>query len=169
LDWSIFQPEMRPYKLFLGGACGANDWRSEFTQELLKEGVPESCIFNPVVPEGTWCEEDREREENAKSCATHMLYYLADPQQVDNRLPEYSMVEACYDLQHKPERTVVVFDDRGLTGHDLKDFKAVRQLFRARFPGAPLFDSKEEAVEWLSDRLTQVYTPYEREWIPSFF
>lgn len=131
--------------IFLGGTCGNNNWRNDFTSELVKRGVPPEAIFNPVVP--NWTPEDQAKEEEAKSRATSMIFYIADPKQEGINVSAYSLVEATMALYDSPKSTVVVFDTEGQTGHVLKALKQSEKVLRKRFPNAAIYGTEEEALE----------------------
>ena len=56
-------------------------------------------------------------------------------------------------LYDKPNRTVVVFDSRGMEGHALQAMLDAEAVLRARFPKANILASTEAAVAWLADEL----------------
>jgi hypothetical protein len=117
--------------IFLGGTAANNYWRTAFTAELIREGVPVASIFNPVVVD--WNAEAQAREEDAKRRAAVHVYYIADPKQEGNPLSAYSMVEATMALYDRPEDTVVVFDSSGVSGHPLKAMNQTAFVLRERF------------------------------------
>lgn len=139
---------------FLGGTCGNNRWRDIFTQNVAERGVPADGLFNPVVAD--WDEAAREAEEVAKRNAKYLIFYVADPQQDGNPLSGYSMVEATMALYDHGVRAVVVFDFNGLVGHPLKAMKQAAKVLKARFPGSYIFESREEAQDWLVRELTPI-------------
>jgi len=136
--------------LFLGGTCGNNDWRTNFTKELISGGVPADDIFNPVVSD--WNAEAQANEEKAKKEATYLMFYIADPKLEDSNLSAYSMVEATMGLYDKPE-TVVVFDYAGIEGHSRKSMQQTEKVLKARFPTARIFSAAAQAYEWLIGKM----------------
>ena len=70
--------------VFLGGTVANNNWREAFVESLAIRGVPTNIFFNPVVK--GWTVEARQREEEAKKAATHLVFYLADTKQDGNPL-----------------------------------------------------------------------------------
>lgn len=133
--------------IFLGGTCGNNNWRDGLVARLTERGVPKSCLFNPVVED--WNEEAQLREDEAKANATYSLYYLGDPQQEDNHVSFYSLLEATMGLYDTSQQTVVVFDVAGMPKHAEKsNAKACKDL-QKRFPTAPIFATLAEAEDWL--------------------
>lgn len=137
--------------VFLGGTAANNNWRDGFIQTLVARGVPHGCIFNPVVKD--WNEEAQRREEKAKVVASHTVFYISDPKQDGNPLSAYSMVEATMALYDMPERSVVVFDTEGMSGHPLKAMNQTLKVLRKRFPKANIFNTAENALDWLSYNL----------------
>lgn len=136
--------------IFLGGTCGANNWRETFTSSLMGNGLSANAIFNPVVKD--WNEEAQHREEAAKATARYLLFYIADPMDGVNQLSAYSMVEATMSLYDKPERTVVIFDTGSMSGHPLKAINQTRKVLATRFPQGNIFASPKEAIDWLATR-----------------
>lgn len=134
--------------IFLGGTVGNNNWRSEFTANLISLGFSSNEIFNPVVSD--WNEEAQKREEEAKKNATHFIFYIASPQQEGNSLSAYSMVEAAMALYDEPETTVVIFDTIGMDGHALKAMNQTAKVLKNRFPKGNIFTSTKEALVWFS-------------------
>lgn len=136
--------------VFLGGTAANNSWRENFIETLVKRGADTHLFFNPVVKE--WNKEAQEREEKAKSEANYLVFYIADPKQEGNPLSAYSMVEAAMALYDKPDRSVVIFDTEGMSGHPLKAMNQTFKVLKARFPSANIF-TKEDALDWLSYQL----------------
>ncbi len=134
--------------VFLGGTCGQNNWRESFIAELVKRGVHEESLFNPVVKD--WNDEAKDREERAKSSATHLLFYIADPKEPGIQVSAYSMVEATMALYDRGPKTVVVFDTTGIEGHALKAVNQARKVLQKRFPEASIFAEAWEAIDWLA-------------------
>lgn len=137
--------------VFLGGTAANNRWRESFIDAFVARGFPRDCLFNPVVTD--WNEEAQRREEAAKAEASHLVFYIADPKQEGNPLSAYSMVEATMALYDKADRTVVVFDTDGVSGHPLKAMRQAERVLRARFPDAHIFGSREDAIIWLAAQL----------------
>ena len=135
--------------VFLGGTAANNSWRKGFIAKATGRGVPASFFFDPVV--ANWNEEAQRREEEAKVSASHLVFYIADPQQEGNPLSAYSMVEATMALYDKADRTVVVFDTVGISGHPLKAITQVLKVLKTRFPKANIFATPDEAIIWLCD------------------
>ena len=136
--------------IFLGGTCGSNDWREGFIDSLVKRGVPEADLFNPVVKD--WNAEAQAREEEAKDTATCLFFYLGSPEKGSKALSAYSMVEATMALYDKPERTVVVFDYTGIPDAARKSLEQTEQVLRTRFPDAAIVQGLEEAENLLVAR-----------------
>jgi hypothetical protein len=133
--------------VFLGGTCGNNRWRDSFIAEAVAAGVPRASLFNPVVEE--WSDAAQWVEEAAKARATEFVYYIADPQQEGLTVSAYSLVEATMALYDAPDRTVVVFDASGMSGHALKAMAQARTVLARRFPAARILASRDEALAWL--------------------
>lgn len=140
------------YKVFLGGTAANNDWRKGFIEALVSQGVSSEVLFNPVVAD--WNEEAQRREESAKAEASYLVFYIADPRQEGNPLSAYSMLEATMALYDKRERTVVVFDIEGMSGHPLKAMNQALKVLKKRFPDANIFGTPHEAVSWLVANLS---------------
>lgn len=133
--------------VFLGGTCGNNNWRGGLIQRLVERGVAAEVLFDPVVAD--WNEEAQRKEDEAKKIATYNLFYLGDPQQENNRVSFYSLLEATMGLYDAPERTVVVFDTTGMPKPmEKSNTKACKDL-QKRFPNAPIFGTLAEAEDWL--------------------
>jgi uncharacterized phage-like protein YoqJ len=137
--------------VFLGGTVGNNPWRVELIDRLIDRGVDVGCLFNPVV--SNWNEEAQAREEDAKALADYMIFYLGSPEQDDNPISAYSMVEATMALYDAPKTTVVVFDHNGIEGHALKAVKQTEKVLRKRFPEACILGSLVDAIDWLESVL----------------
>ena len=137
--------------VFLGGTAANNTWRDGLIEALVDRGVSADVLFNPVVKD--WNEEAKLREEKAKTEATLLVFYVADPKQEGNPLSAYSMVEATMALYDKPERTVIVFDVDGMSGHPLKAMSQTMKVLKARFPGANIFGTRQDAIDWLASQL----------------
>ena len=116
--------------VFLGGTAANTTWRDGLIEALVDRGVSADVLFNPVVKD--WNEEAKLREEKAKTEATLLVFYVADPKQEGNPLSAYSMVEATIALYDKPERTVIVFDVDGMSGHPLKAMSQTMKVRKAR-------------------------------------
>lgn len=143
--------------VFLGGTCGNNNWRQGLIERLTARNVAPEVLFDPVVTD--WNEEAQRREDAAKAEASHMIYYLGDPNQPDNRCSFYSLLEATMGLYDAPDRTVVVFDAIGMPPHIAKaNAKACKDL-KKRFPDAPIFGTLAEAEEWLVTNLAESVVP----------
>ena len=138
--------------VFLGGTAANNTWRDGLIEALVGRGISSDALFNPVVKD--WNEEAQRREETAKAGASHLVFYVADPKQEGNPLSAYSMVEATMALYDKPDRTVVVFDTEGLSGHPLKAMNQTLKVLKARFPGANIFGTRHDAIDWLASQLS---------------
>lgn len=137
--------------VFLGGTAANNNWRDGFIKALVGRGVSADALFNPVVKD--WNDEAQRREEAAKAEASHLVFCVADPKQEGNPLSAYSMVEATMALYDKHDRTVVVFDTEGMSGHPLKAMNQALKVLKARFPEANIFGTPQEAVDWLAVQL----------------
>lgn len=138
-------------RVFLGGTCGGNNWREGFMARLVMRGVSRDALFNPVVPD--WNQEVQKLEEEAKAHAPYLVFYIADPKQEGNPLSGYSMVEATMALYDKPHRTVVVFDTEWVSDHPLKAMNQTLGVLKARFPNANIFGTRQEAEDWLVNKL----------------
>lgn len=134
--------------VFLGGTCGNNLWRTGFIAALVARGVSPDVFFDPVVK--VWNEEARIVEEDAKKNASYLVFYIADPKDQNLPISIFSLVEATMALYDQPDRTIVVFDAEGMSGHALKVMNASLKALKKRFPDAPLFSSIEEAKKWLA-------------------
>ena len=140
--------------VFLGGTCGNNEWRVGLIARLIARGVPAEALFNPVVKD--WNTAAQANEDRAKVEAGSMLYYLGDPQQPENHVSFYSLLEAAMGLYDAPERTVVVFDSTGMPKQFAKATAKAFADLRKRFPDAPIFDSLAAAEDWIASRFAPV-------------
>jgi hypothetical protein len=137
--------------VFLGGTAANNNWRIPYIADATLRGVDATILFNPVVKD--WNAEAQKAEEAAKARATSLVFYLADPQQEGNPLSAFSMVEATMSLYDNLDKTVVIFDTTGMTGHPLKAMNQMEKILKARFPTASIF-SREESLAWLAAKTT---------------
>jgi hypothetical protein len=133
---------------FLGGTVGHNDWRVSFMRELADGGVTNDRLFNPALPPGAWNDAAQKAEEEAKSRATHMLYYLADPKETGDVLPSAEVIRAVAALYQAPTKVSIALDQSGLgeKSHARKAMRNLAKLLKARFP-----DAKIEAGDSLSE------------------
>jgi Nucleoside 2-deoxyribosyltransferase like len=137
--------------VFLGGTCGNNNWRDGIIDRFVARGVSREVLFNPVVAD--WNEAAQQLEDATKKEAAFNLFYLGDPQQEDNRVSFYSLLEATMGLYDQSDRTVVIFDTTGMPkAMEKSNTKACKDL-KARFPHAPIFGSLAEAEDWLVAKL----------------
>ena len=137
--------------VFLGGTAANNNWRESFTEALAVHGI-DGYLFNPVVED--WKPEIHgPLEEEAKANASHLVFYIADPKQDGNPLSAYSMVEATMALYDKSEKSVVVFDTDGMSGHPLNAMNQTLKVLKSRFPEANIFGTPKEAADWLVKQL----------------
>lgn len=137
--------------VFLGGTAANNNWRDNLIERLVAAGIKKEALFNPVVKD--WNKKAQEKEESAKRNASHLVFYIADPKQEGNPLSAYSMVEATMALYDKPDRSIVVFDTEGISGHALKAMNQTLKVFKARFPKQNIFGTVSEAESWLFKEL----------------
>ncbi len=142
---------MATISVFLGGTYANANWRQTFIEDLVSDGVPAETIFNPVVPD--WTPECQAAEDIAKATAKYNLFYLCDPKQEGNPVSVYSLVEAVMGLYDQPSNTVVVFDNAGYTGQALKSLVKSEKDMRKRFPSGLIFGSRDEALDFLSEKL----------------
>ncbi len=136
--------------VFLGGTCGNNKWRQDFIERAVEKGVPREVLFNPVVTD--WNAEAQANEDRAKVEATEIIFYLGDPQETENRISTYSILEARDALEDRPERTVVIFDGTGMPKPKAKVLAKVENDFRNRFPNGCIFSTPEKAIDWLKKK-----------------
>lgn len=136
-----------PVELFLGGTAGNNHWRGEFIERLVSAGIRREAILNPVVE--NWDAKARAVEENAKSEARLLLFYIGNPMQDHDSISAYSLVEATMALYDRPAAAVVVFDNSGLTGHALAAMNQCERVLRRRFPDASIFDDLRDAEAFI--------------------
>lgn len=139
--------------IFLGGTVAHNEWRSGFIAKLAERGIPEEYFFNPVVRD--WDDAARAREEEAKTRADYLIFYIGDPQQTGDPLSADALVEATMALYDKSERTAVMFDTEGMRGHPLKVVQQVRTMLTARFPRAHIFATRDTLIDWLIAQCAQ--------------
>ena len=134
--------------LFLGGTAGENKWRDSLIPKLVERGVPLSMIYNPIVP--NWNQEAQEQEEAIKASNPYMIYYLADPKQSDLNISGYSLVEATMGLYDNNDKTAVIFDTAGMTGHSLSAMQQAEKVLRKRFPDSRIYSNVNVALDWLA-------------------
>lgn len=139
---------MKNQLVFLGGTCGKNDWRLGLIERLIARGVPAEALFNPVVP--NWDAAAQANEDRAKAEATVMLYYLGNPNDGNNNLSFYSLLEATMGLYDAPGRTVVVFDATDMPKHAAKATAKAFKDLKARFPDLAIFDNLAIAEDWIN-------------------
>lgn len=137
--------------LFLGGTCGANQWRETFMAKLIEQGVPAERLFNPVVPD--WTPECQAAEDEAKAGASHCLYYIANPFTVGNETSGYSLVELTMGLYDQPATTVGILDTADLSPAVAKALKKAFADLKKRFPNGHVFDSLDEAIAYFVTEL----------------
>ncbi len=135
--------------IFLGGTVANSNWREGFMEDLMERGILHEYFFNPVVKD--WNEEAQRCEEEAKANASHLVFYIADPKQDGNPLSAYSMVEATMALYDNLEKSVIIFDTEGMSGHPLKAMNQTFKVLKKRFPEANIFETPAEAIDWLAD------------------
>jgi hypothetical protein len=138
--------------IFLGGTVGINTWREWVTLALIDQGIPEDVLYNPVVEH--WTPEVQQREDEIKKTAL-MLYVIASPAPASEttNVSAYSISEALMGLYDAPERTVVVFDYQGWPHSIAKRIKKIARDWQGRFPGAPIYESYDDAIQ----RLVEVF------------
>ena len=139
--------------IFLGVTCAKNNWRGQLIEQLQKEGIDTSPLFNPVVPD--WTPECQAAEDESKESADLMVYYIADPKQDGNPISAYSMIEACMALYDDPERTIVVFESDGMVDHAQKAQDKTEKDFRNRFPEANILANFGELVQFVKVQLAE--------------
>lgn len=140
--------------VFLGGTAGNNHWREErVIPELLARGISEKALFNPIVSD--WNEEAQAKEDEVKRTADYMLFVISNPLTPGNEVSAYSLVEAVMALYDDPNRTVVALDTTGMSPHVTRAMVKAFKDLRRRFPGAPIFDSLDEAINWLARHLDE--------------
>ncbi len=138
---------MHPF-VFLGGTCGNNNWREQFAKDLASVGVPSNRIFDPVVKD--WNEAAQAAEEVAKKESDYLMFCIANPLQEGLNISAYSIVEGTMGLYDKPDRTVIVFDMREVSGPVLKAMTQCQKVLLARFPNANIFGTLNEAVDFFA-------------------
>lgn len=150
---------MKKKLVFMGGTVGNNQWRNVVLEQLATRGIDLSQLFNPVVPE--WTQESQAREEEVKKQATHLLYFIGSPMLEDSTLSAYSMVEATMSLYDHPKKTVIVFDNTGISGLALKSMQQAELVLTTRFPKANILPSIVDLIDWLDVELRD--KPYNKK------
>jgi hypothetical protein len=141
-------------QVFLGGTVGLNNWRKALViPELLRWGVKEEQIFDPVVED--WNAEAQAKEDAAKAESRFMLFYISNPYTPGNEVSAYSLVEAVMGLYDEPDRTVVVFNLEGLSISTGKSMKKIIKDLKTRFPDSYIFDGVYTAISFLSTKLKE--------------
>jgi len=141
--------------VFLGGTVGTNNWRDDLIAAVTARSVNPSQLFNPVVDD--WNEEAQRREDEIKTTARYVLFYIALPGTAGNEVSVYSLVELVLALMDDRDtgrdRTVAAFNTEGMSSHVAKAInKSVHDL-RARFPHAAVLDARGDLEDWLVERL----------------
>jgi len=137
-------------QVFLGGTVANNQWRQKVIKDLEVAGIDPGLLFDVVLPPGTWNEEAQKVEDQVKSTAAVMLFYLADPQQDGNPISAYSLHEAQRALTVDPDRTFVIFDDTGLGEQTLKQSQKIYKDFTRWFPGARVYNDPAQGLSDLA-------------------
>jgi len=143
--------------VFLGGTVGTNNWRDDLITAVTARGVNPAQLFNPVVDD--WNDEAQRREDEIKTTARYVLFYIALPGTAGNEVSIYSLVELVLALMDDRDtgrdRTVAAFNTEGMSPHVAKHInKAVHDL-RARFPHAAILDTRRDLEDWLVERLVE--------------
>ena len=110
------------HKIFLGGTCGATDWRSEVIKGLRSR----IDHYNPVVE--NWTEEDQEQEivEKTQFCDTHLYVITSEMVGV------YSIAEAVESSGFIGVMTIFHVMPEGFDADQLKSLKAVSNMLDER-------------------------------------
>lgn len=137
--------------LFLGGTAGNNHWRKGFKDSLITFGIAPEALLDFQVED--WNEEVRKEEDLAKEKADYVLYYIANPNQRGKMLSHYSIVEAVMALYDRGDTTVLIFDTNDMKNDQLKIIKKIGTELRKRFPDAAIFNTLDEALDWLKPKL----------------
>jgi hypothetical protein len=145
-------------KVFLGGTCGDNHWREDIViPGLLERGVSQYAIFNPVVP--NWTPADQEREDAAKSDPGYLLLFVIaspDPSKADvTEVSAYSLVEVTRAALKSPDRTVVLVDVTGLARRTAKTVLKATRDWHEDAPDMPVFLDYEQLLDELARRLRE--------------
>ncbi len=138
-------------QVFLGGTCGDNNWRDTFTKDLVSKGVDKNKIFNPIVE--NWDEEAQRKEDLAKEESKFLLFYIANPKTKGNETSGYSLIELTMGLYDHPETTIGVLCTDELSEAVKKALTKGFKDLKKRFPDGNVFETADEAVKFLSEKL----------------
>lgn len=136
--------------VFMAGVCANNNWRKNFLDQMEQLGVDRGVFFDPVLPPGVdWDEKiHKPAEDRALEQADYVIVYLGNTYAVadiGNTLPAYSINEAHRYLQTRKTKTIVICDYKDLTGHPLKQLKAIASDLRTLYGPDYVFDDIEKA------------------------
>jgi hypothetical protein len=131
--------------VFLGGTVGNSSWRTNLIANL------DVSYFNPVVE--NWTSEDKQREEQAKACASHLLYVITPKQE-----GAYSYVEMAVSICENRNKIVIVAfinDPEGgecFTEHQMASNAAIADLLNKN-GSVQIFTSIKEIADYLNVQL----------------
>jgi len=137
------------HQVFLGGACGTSNWRSDIVIPILeREGI--TC-YNPQLADGAWTPAHQYADMDAKAAADVWLFVL-------NKQTRgvASIGEVAYRMGHRGKLALAitdltadsVFENRRLDPRELDDLNRGRVFLRAMAEshGIPVFDRVEDAA-----------------------
>jgi hypothetical protein len=131
--------------VFLGGTVGNSSWRTSLIANL------DVSYFNPVVD--NWTSEDKQREEQAKSAASHLLYVITPKQE-----GAYSYVEMAVSIcENRNKEVIVAFinDAEGgecFTEHQMASNAAIIDLLMKN-GSVQSFTTIKETADYLNAQL----------------
>lgn len=117
--------------VFLGGTCANNHWREErVIPELLKYGISEEQIINPVVEH--WTHEQQLKED--QNCLLVFVLATPDKNVINNEFKSlYSLAEVIMCLYEHPDRTILLCDETGLDRRSIKVLRKIEKDIMIRF------------------------------------
>lgn len=128
-------------KVFLGGTCNGSKWRSELT-ELFSNSV---SYFNPVVPD--WTPEDQERELKERCECDYVLYVITP-----DMTGVYSVAEVVDDSNKRPLKTIFCVmtdsDHTEFTEDRIRSLHAVEKMVTKN--GAKVLFSLQAVADFLN-------------------
>ncbi len=147
-------------RVFLGGTCGNpesatyNHWREYVVMPLLmRAGIPEEAIINPVVLSRTT--ESDAREAQAKQDAhTILFFHITHPGTPGNEVSAYSIFELVMALYDHTDRVVISYDRDSFSKSVARSIESGMRDIRSRFPHAPIFDNLADSTLCLIDKMT---------------
>jgi hypothetical protein len=147
-------PTLEDNLILLDGTVGSHPMRQEIVQKLLAAGVPDQILKNSAFAQ--YRATEKRLEAKWREQATLLVYGIGSPMQSDNTwLSEKALMIAQHSVRINQARSVVYFDYRGLRPgtHPFKTLAKMEKDLRQRFPNANIFNSQDDMVAWIVNRL----------------